>query len=126
MTHERENFESTRVELDGNRFFGCEFNKCQLVYRGGEFPVLRDSNVSQCQWVMDDAASRTLLFLHALRASGETLQVNEYIRLIKAGPNAPKRDARDSRAISQSIETSSRPHEAILHTDYESGHAALP
>jgi hypothetical protein len=85
MRHTKENFENRIVEIDGEEYLDCEFDNCVLTYRGGTFPIFLRTQTSQCTWNLEDAASRTLLLLHALYARGETIQVNDYIRIIREG-----------------------------------------
>ena len=65
-TFEGTTFENQRVDLDDNKFVGCDFRRCDLVYSGGRPPVLIQNNIAHCQFKWEGAAQRTLAFLNAL------------------------------------------------------------
>ena len=56
-------FENTTEILDGNVYRKCRFERCRLVYRGGQLPEMADCFFNECTWTFDDAADRTLIFL---------------------------------------------------------------
>jgi hypothetical protein len=63
-------FQDETVVLDGNEYRACQFHKCRMVYRGGEFSQLIDCNCSECVWGFEDAAGRTIAFMRAIYHSG--------------------------------------------------------
>lgn len=65
-----ENFEDQTVDLDGNRYTRCNFNRCTIVYSGGEIPVLAHCNFSKETWHFKGAAERTLILLQEFSRAG--------------------------------------------------------
>jgi hypothetical protein len=62
--------ESESVLLDGNEFINCEFQGCNLVYRGGELPRLQQCRFARCAWHLEEGAQRTIQFLRSIYHSG--------------------------------------------------------
>jgi hypothetical protein len=58
------------IVLDDNEFIACEFENCTMVYSGGEQPKLQQCHFVRCQWKLDQAAKRTMLFLRSIYHSG--------------------------------------------------------
>ncbi len=52
--------------VDGNKYFNCTFERCAIAYRGGEIPHMMGCSFADCTWHFEDAAQRTLGFLHQL------------------------------------------------------------
>jgi hypothetical protein len=69
-THEAKKFMGELVTLDGNEFINCEFENCTMVYNGGEQPKLQQCHFARCQWKLDQAAKRTMIFLRSIYHSG--------------------------------------------------------
>jgi hypothetical protein len=86
-------FENSDVELDGNEFDRCELVGCRLNYRGGEFPKISNSIITGCSFILLDAAQRTIEFLRALHASGDTGPVNDYVAIIMGKKPSPPASA---------------------------------
>ncbi len=42
MDFEKKQFDNEEVRLDGNRFVGCAFDNCVMVYGGGPPPTMID------------------------------------------------------------------------------------
>jgi hypothetical protein len=78
-------YQDATVELDGNTFQNCTFDRCTMVYRGNDLPYLISSVFNNCQFRFDDAALRTITLLHRLYAAGAEKIVEEYIEMIKSG-----------------------------------------
>lgn len=70
------------VALDGERFDGCEFRDCRMVYSGGKAPVFKDCQFVNCDWRMEDQAAETLACLRAMWAAGAKPRVQELIKEI--------------------------------------------
>ena len=68
------------VVLDGQEFSDCEFRDCRLVYSGGEVPVFADCRFHACEWKVEDAAARTLVFLKGVWSVGEKATVQAMIK----------------------------------------------
>jgi hypothetical protein len=92
-TYKDHQFSNEPVELDGNKFEGCTFAKCKLVYRGSTPPGLSRCRFDDCSWEFDDAAGRTVAFLrglyHGMGDAGRRL-VEETFRL-PPGKHPPAR-----------------------------------
>jgi hypothetical protein len=63
-------FENLTEVLDGKEYQGCEFHHCRLVYRGGTLPKVSHCHFSECEWVLEDAAGRTISLLKGLYHGG--------------------------------------------------------
>jgi hypothetical protein len=59
-------FANTREIIDNNRYVDCIFNRCTIVYAGGEIPHISGCQFNDCQWQFEDAAERTLVFMKML------------------------------------------------------------
>jgi hypothetical protein len=66
MEHADKTFTESRQLVDGNRYTNCKFDRCAIVYGGGPIPHLIDCTLDNCSWHFEDAAERTLAFLHHL------------------------------------------------------------
>ncbi|CAA9417564.1 MAG: hypothetical protein AVDCRST_MAG64-2666 [uncultured Phycisphaerae bacterium] len=93
-----EEFADQRVVLDDDEFLECTFNRCQLVYRGGERAYLVRCRFTQCSFEFEDAAGRTLLFLQAVYrnmgpAGAQLVEgtFDEIRRRHEPGPSRPAR-----------------------------------
>ena len=65
-TAEKQKYEDTTEGLDGNVYKACEFYRCRLVYRGGLPPAVSECRFTDCQWIFEDAADRTIAFMRAM------------------------------------------------------------
>lgn len=83
-------FENKTVELDGNEYTRCLFDRCTLVFSGAAIPTLDGCNFLDCKWTFRDSAQLTLLFLHALYHGGMEDVIEKTIGNIKASPTRPK------------------------------------
>ena len=57
-------FSRVVVVIDGKKFVKCNFVNCDLVYKGGEVPVFDGCDLNGSLWVFDEAARRSLEWLH--------------------------------------------------------------
>jgi hypothetical protein len=65
--HKNETFTDRRVDIDGNSFEGCTFERCQVVYSGGEHSRMVGCTFKDdCTFHLDGAASRTLAYLQSI------------------------------------------------------------
>jgi hypothetical protein len=58
-----------QIEVDGNSFTACRFEKASLRYSGGPHPVFEDCNFSGAGWHFSDSALRTIQLLQQINAS---------------------------------------------------------
>lgn len=63
-------YKNATVQLDGNNFVRCTFEKCRLEYSGGSPPSLIENSFIDCQWVFNEGAANTATFLRSLVAGG--------------------------------------------------------
>lgn len=68
-TFEQRVFEGQTVVLDGETFQVCEFRNCRLVYKGAGIVTMDRCNIADCQFVFEDAALRTVMFMQGLYRS---------------------------------------------------------
>jgi hypothetical protein len=73
-------FNHETVMLDGERYAGCEFRGCRLVYRGGEPPHFEDCRFDNCDWRFEDAAANTLAHLKVVWGAGGKSTVQALIK----------------------------------------------
>lgn len=71
MHYRDQTFKNERVELSGNRFHGCTFENCELVYRGEPSPTFKDNEFIDSVFVFADAAIRTMYFLSNIYHAGK-------------------------------------------------------
>ncbi len=71
MKFENQTF-TTDVTLDYNEFIDCEIKNCKLLYRGGEYSLVR-TKLSNIQFALGGSANNTLSFLRLIRANGPHL-----------------------------------------------------
>ena len=70
MNVEDSAFDHEPVHVDGNSYRNCHFEQCTLIYSGGEIPRLENNSFTECRWVFDGAAVRTMAFLRDLYHRG--------------------------------------------------------
>ena len=87
-----ERFSNQRVVLDEDEFFECTFNRCEIVYQGGDKAYLVGCRFEdQCSFRFEGAALRTLAFLrgmyHHMGQPGLRLVENTFNEIRR--PDAP-------------------------------------
>ena len=75
-------FNHETVALDGERYSGCEFRGCRMVFRGGEPPHFDDCLFDNCDWRFEEAAANTLAHLKIVWAAGGKATVQALIKTI--------------------------------------------
>jgi hypothetical protein len=73
-------FNHETVTLDGERYSGCEFRGCRMVFRGGEPPRFDDCRFDGCDWRFEDAAANTLAHLKIVWSAGGKSTVQALIK----------------------------------------------
>jgi hypothetical protein len=73
-------FNHETVTLDGERYSGCEFRGCRMVFRGGEPPHFDDCRFDGCDWRFEDAAANTLAHLKVVWSAGGKATVQALIK----------------------------------------------
>lgn len=99
--YERQTFTNEEIVLDGNRYVGCVFNRCVLIYTGGELPNLERCKFNSTRIQLDGAAQQTLSYMRMLSSAGLFNNVNGVIKSVKTGdmpiPSRPQPcDTRDT------------------------------
>jgi hypothetical protein len=57
------------VILDYNRYENTVFRRCKIVYRGGGVPILHNNTFESCEWIFENEALNTVMFLSAIARS---------------------------------------------------------
>ena len=67
MRYEHTTLTGQVVQLDGNEFDHCTFERCTLVYSGGAVPSMTYCRTTpDCKWTLNGAAEQTLGFMTVL------------------------------------------------------------
>ena len=56
-----ESFADEVVVVDGQDYHACEFERCTLVYNGGQIPNLTRCRIHDSRWEFSDAALSKLI-----------------------------------------------------------------
>lgn len=70
MKHTGETFYNQDIQIDSAEFEGCQFDKCNLIYRGGVMR-LKNNVFGDVKWIFDGAAANTVQFMTLTYQSGE-------------------------------------------------------
>jgi hypothetical protein len=73
------------VKPSSSTFHDCDFQKCRMVYAGGEAPVFESCRFEDCDWKFEDAAARTLEHMKAVWNAGGKQQLQALIKDITSG-----------------------------------------
>jgi hypothetical protein len=88
MEFDGQAFADTREVVDGNKYLNCRFERCEIVYCGGEIPHMIGCTFDACAWHFEDAAGRTLQFMnllyHGTGAEGRAM-IQQTIEMIRQG-----------------------------------------
>lgn len=82
-TFENNTYREETIVLDGSVYRNCKFHNCQLIFRGGDLPILIGDEFHQCNWTFDGAASRTIEFMKALYMGGADDLIEETFQQIR-------------------------------------------
>ncbi len=78
-----------KVTVDFNEYIECEFNDCEIIYKGGNLPVFEKCNFNNCQFSLVEKADNTIGYLSFLYQNisegGAKEFVEKQIAKIKAG-----------------------------------------
>ncbi len=83
--HLKETFQDKAVTLDDGVFRDCAFVRCQLIFSGGNLPVLSGCRFEGCRWSFTEEAGNTLAFLAALKSGGFASLVEETLAALLDG-----------------------------------------
>lgn len=77
MRYDNRVFKKSRQVLDGNEYHGCEFDHCEIIYGGGELPILDTCVIHHSHFALEGAAERTISYLagiyKGLGTDGQTI-----------------------------------------------------
>lgn len=54
--------------IDGNSYVDCQFDNCRLVFEGGLPPSFNNCAFANTDFVLQEAAGRTIAFLRSMSA----------------------------------------------------------
>jgi hypothetical protein len=86
MKHQNKTFKDQSVELDGNEFVGCTFQRCQLVYSGGALPRFDSCSFEASPFNFQQGAGNALHFLRDLYHAGLSQNVEALFDHIRKNP----------------------------------------
>jgi hypothetical protein len=89
-TCESRQFTEETVTIDGQVFLRCHFERCLLVYRGGDLPGFSDCLFEDAEWKCEDAAFRTLAFFGVLHRMGAGQLLEDIVAKIREMPIDPR------------------------------------
>ncbi len=86
MDYSGKTFADMREAVDGNKYSNCKFERCGIVYSGGEIPHMNGCAFDGCVWHFEGAAERTLQFMNLLyQGTGDEgrAMIDETIEVIR-------------------------------------------
>jgi len=91
MRFEDRTFTDEHVPQDGNQFIRCRFIRCNMVYAGGEVPVLSHCELHSCEFDFIGEAANTLKHLSQMYRGGFQWRVEQAFQSIRTGwfPTTP-------------------------------------
>lgn len=69
--HRGETFRNSTIQIDGNEYIGCRFEKCSLVFAGADGLTLKGNTFIDCDWGFIGPAANTVMFMTAMYGSEE-------------------------------------------------------
>jgi len=85
-------FRDAIVHVDGQSYRGCRFERCQLIYSGGDLPSMVDCEFLRCRWKLQGAGARTLRMMQAMVERGGSMRGLVERSLGLAEPSVPLSD----------------------------------
>jgi hypothetical protein len=82
--HEGRLFRDMRIKIDGQRFVGCTFERCSMVYFGGDLPHFEGGTIESCAWELAGAAKQTIKFLVMMRELGAPEIAERFIDQVRS------------------------------------------
>lgn len=85
--HEDETLKDQRVVLDGNEYYRCTFENCEIVIDATGDKTIADCKFIGCRWDFDGAAQRTIKDLARLyQMAGMKDVIEGLFDMIRKGP----------------------------------------
>lgn len=66
MRYVNQTFNDEAIDVDGNQFHRCTFNRCKIIFNGKAGTEFVGCLFNQCDWVFDKGAEETLQYLAGL------------------------------------------------------------
>lgn len=79
-------FKNQTLQLDGNEYVGCSFERCSLTFRGEDSSTLDNCSYVDVDFNFDGPAKATLDFLQSLYQAGYETMVDEIFNSIRSVP----------------------------------------
>ena len=79
-------FTDQSVDLDGNQFFGCTFQRAKLMYYGGPIPHFDSCKFDMAQFMFEKGAGNALEFLRELYHAGLRENVEAFFEDVRRNP----------------------------------------
>ena len=79
-------FSDETIDLDGNEYYGCSFQRCGLRYSGGTIPHFTDCRFDAGSFLFDKGAGSTVEFLRELYHAGLQQNVEAFFEHIRKNP----------------------------------------
>jgi hypothetical protein len=86
MKHQNKTFKDETVELDGNEFIGCTFQRCQLIFNGERLPRFDTCSFDLSPFNFQKGAGNALHFLRDLYHCGLNENVEQLFEHIRKNP----------------------------------------
>jgi len=81
--------EGKKITVDFNEYIECEFDNCEIIYKGGNLPVFEKCSFNNCQFSLVDKADNTIGYLsflyQNLAEAGAKSFVEELVSKLKGG-----------------------------------------
>jgi hypothetical protein len=87
MRYENRKFADQTIALDGNQYIGCNFERCNLVYKGNKPTEIGNCSLDDCRFTFDGPAGNALNLLGALYHGGFQSLVESTFNNIRSVPN---------------------------------------
>lgn len=89
MKYTANKFNNDNITVDLNEYVNCDFNSCEIIFKGGNLPVFENCTFSNCRFSLIEKADNTIGYLSFLyknlEGSGGKAFVAEQIAKIKGG-----------------------------------------
>lgn len=92
---QNQTYTNETLRVDGNRYVGCTFVRCGLVYQGGELPVFERCTFSGVSLQLAGESLSTLRYLSGMHQGGMKASVEALLGRIEAG--TPKKQVESDR-----------------------------
>ncbi len=66
MRYVEQIFNDESIDVDGNRYYQCIFNRCKIIFSGQAGAAFDCCTFNQCNWVFAKGAEQTIQYLAAL------------------------------------------------------------